>query len=145
MEVVPILRLTSYYSIWVLRLHQICHDLHQSLYVVSWRKVFAVFQVIFADGTFIDGSTSELSCDGPLREPFAVYCQVCACFFFWLCFLPCFFIRGFLWNHQWLVIWCIMQFFYPEFFLLLWFPIAGWHPLDSVGTRSRRGFKLYLK
>ncbi|XP_040987321.1 uncharacterized protein YnbB-like isoform X2 [Juglans microcarpa x Juglans regia] len=34
-----------------------------------------VVQVIFADGTFIDGSTSELSCDGPLREPFAVYCQ----------------------------------------------------------------------
>ncbi|KAM7278011.1 hypothetical protein ACFE04_005145 [Oxalis oulophora] len=33
------------------------------------------YQVIFADGTFIDGSTSELSCDGPLREPFAVYCQ----------------------------------------------------------------------
>lgn len=33
-------------------------------------------QVIFADGTFIDGSTSELSCDGPLREPFAVFCQV---------------------------------------------------------------------
>ncbi|KAF5730651.1 hypothetical protein HS088_TW19G00243 [Tripterygium wilfordii] len=32
-------------------------------------------EVIFADGTFIDGSTSELSCDGPLREPFAVYCQ----------------------------------------------------------------------
>lgn len=36
--------------------------------------------MIFADGTFIDGSTSELSCDGPLREPFAVYCQVSACF-----------------------------------------------------------------
>ena len=33
-------------------------------------------QVIFADGTFIDGSTSELSCDGPLREPFVVFCQV---------------------------------------------------------------------
>ncbi|XP_023535093.1 uncharacterized protein LOC111796620 [Cucurbita pepo subsp. pepo] len=32
-------------------------------------------EVIFADGTFIDGSTSELSCDGPLREPFAVFCQ----------------------------------------------------------------------
>ncbi|KAI5075038.1 hypothetical protein GOP47_0010999 [Adiantum capillus-veneris] len=32
-------------------------------------------QVIFADGTFIDGSTSELSCDGPLREPFIVFCQ----------------------------------------------------------------------
>ncbi|KAA0036800.1 uncharacterized protein E6C27_scaffold20G00930 [Cucumis melo var. makuwa] len=37
-------------------------------------------EVIFADGTFIDGSTSELSCDGPLREPFAVFCQVCAIF-----------------------------------------------------------------
>lgn len=31
--------------------------------------------MIFADGTFIDGSTSELSCDGPLREPFSVFCQ----------------------------------------------------------------------
>lgn len=38
-----------------------------------------MYQVIFADGTFIDGSTSELSCDGPLREPFAVFCQVSAC------------------------------------------------------------------
>jgi len=33
-------------------------------------------QVVFADGTFIDGSTIELSCDGPLREPYAVFCQV---------------------------------------------------------------------
>ena len=32
-------------------------------------------EVVFADGTFIDGSTSELSADGPLRPPFAVYCQ----------------------------------------------------------------------
>mmetsp|Transcript_2788 Transcript_2788/g.9416 ORF Transcript_2788/g.9416 Transcript_2788/m.9416 type:complete len:504 (-) Transcript_2788:154-1665(-) len=32
-------------------------------------------QVVFADGTFIDGSTSELSADGPLREPYAVFCQ----------------------------------------------------------------------
>jgi hypothetical protein len=32
-------------------------------------------EVIFGDGTFIDGSTSELSADGPLREPYAVYCQ----------------------------------------------------------------------
>lgn len=32
-------------------------------------------EVIFADGTFIDGSTSELSCDGPLRDPYAVFCQ----------------------------------------------------------------------
>ena len=32
-------------------------------------------EVIFADGTFIDGSTSELSADGPIREPYVVYCQ----------------------------------------------------------------------
>ena len=32
-------------------------------------------EVVFADGTFIDGSTLELSADGPLREPFAVYLQ----------------------------------------------------------------------
>lgn len=31
--------------------------------------------VIFADGTFIDGSTSEVSADGPIRSPFLVYCQ----------------------------------------------------------------------
>lgn len=31
--------------------------------------------MVFADGTFIDGSTIELSCDGPLRDPFVVYCQ----------------------------------------------------------------------
>lgn len=31
--------------------------------------------VIFGDGTFIDGSTGELSADGPLRPPYAVYCQ----------------------------------------------------------------------
>ncbi|KAK9830077.1 hypothetical protein WJX72_009629 [[Myrmecia] bisecta] len=32
-------------------------------------------EVIFADGTFIDGSTAELSADGPLRAPYQVYCQ----------------------------------------------------------------------
>jgi hypothetical protein len=32
-------------------------------------------EVIFADGTFIDGSTLELSCDGPLREPFVAFSQ----------------------------------------------------------------------
>jgi len=32
-------------------------------------------EVVFADGTFIDGSTAELSADGPLRPPFTVYCQ----------------------------------------------------------------------
>ncbi|KAG8043623.1 hypothetical protein GUJ93_ZPchr0458g22409 [Zizania palustris] len=34
-----------------------------------------IVQVIFADGTFMDGSTSEISCDGPLRDPYAVFCQ----------------------------------------------------------------------
>ena len=33
-------------------------------------------EVIFADGTFTEGSTLELSADGPLREPFVVYTQV---------------------------------------------------------------------
>jgi len=32
-------------------------------------------QVIMAGGTFIQGATSELSADGPLREPYAVYIQ----------------------------------------------------------------------
>lgn len=32
-------------------------------------------QLVMAGGTFIDGSTSELSADGPLREPYAVFCQ----------------------------------------------------------------------
>ncbi|PNW82969.1 hypothetical protein CHLRE_06g301650v5 [Chlamydomonas reinhardtii] len=32
-------------------------------------------EVIFADGTFIDGSTAELSADGPIRAPYVVYCQ----------------------------------------------------------------------
>lgn len=32
-------------------------------------------QLIMAGGTFIDGSTSEFSADGPLREPYVVFCQ----------------------------------------------------------------------
>ncbi len=32
-------------------------------------------QLVMAGGTFIDGSTSEFSADGPLREPYAVFCQ----------------------------------------------------------------------
>ena len=32
-------------------------------------------QVVFANGTFIEGSTAELSADGPLRPPYVVYCQ----------------------------------------------------------------------
>ena len=32
-------------------------------------------QLVMAGGTFIDGSTSELSADGPLRAPYIVFCQ----------------------------------------------------------------------
>lgn len=34
-----------------------------------------IVQVTSADGTFMDGSTSELACDGPLRDPYDVFCQ----------------------------------------------------------------------
>ncbi|KAK1549311.1 hypothetical protein Q3G72_031248 [Acer saccharum] len=58
-----------------------CEAVQRSSPVGSFTKPIAgttpgyASEVIFADGTFIDGSTSELSCDGPLREPFAVFCQ----------------------------------------------------------------------
>lgn len=58
-----------------------CEAVQRSSPVSSFTKPVAgatpgyASEVIFADGTFIDGSTSELSCDGPLREPFAVFCQ----------------------------------------------------------------------
>jgi cystathionine beta-lyase family protein involved in aluminum resistance len=32
-------------------------------------------EVVMAGGTFIEGSTSEFSADGPLREPYIVFCQ----------------------------------------------------------------------
>jgi cystathionine beta-lyase family protein involved in aluminum resistance len=32
-------------------------------------------ELVMAGGTFIDGSTSELSADGPLRAPYIAYCQ----------------------------------------------------------------------
>ena len=32
-------------------------------------------QLVMAGGTFIDGSTSEFSADGPMREPYVVFCQ----------------------------------------------------------------------
>ncbi|MBD2090025.1 methionine gamma-lyase family protein [Microcoleus sp. FACHB-1515] len=32
-------------------------------------------QLVMAGGTFIDGSTSEFSADGPLRAPYVVFCQ----------------------------------------------------------------------
>ena len=31
--------------------------------------------LVMAGGTFVEGSTAELSADGPLREPYTVYCQ----------------------------------------------------------------------
>ncbi|KAL8161415.1 hypothetical protein V2J09_012904 [Rumex salicifolius] len=63
------------------RLLAFCEAVQRSSPVGSFSKPVAgttpgyASEVIFADGTFIDGSTSELSCDGPLREPYAVYCQ----------------------------------------------------------------------
>jgi cystathionine beta-lyase family protein involved in aluminum resistance len=32
-------------------------------------------QLVMAGGTFIDGSTSEFSADGPLRQPYVAFCQ----------------------------------------------------------------------
>ena len=32
-------------------------------------------ELVMAGGTFIDGSTSEFSADGPLREPYVLYSQ----------------------------------------------------------------------
>ncbi|WP_448524793.1 methionine gamma-lyase family protein [Parathermosynechococcus lividus] len=32
-------------------------------------------ELVMAGGTFIDGSTAELSADGPLRSPYIVFCQ----------------------------------------------------------------------
>lgn len=32
-------------------------------------------QLVMAGGTFVDGSTSEFSADGPLREPYIIFCQ----------------------------------------------------------------------
>ncbi|XP_042024899.1 uncharacterized protein YnbB-like isoform X2 [Salvia splendens] len=63
------------------RLLAFCEAVQRSSPVSSFTKPIAgatpgyASEVIFADGTFIDGSTSELSCDGPLREPYAVFCQ----------------------------------------------------------------------
>lgn len=63
------------------RLLAFCEAVQQNCPVGSFIKPVAgsspgyASEVIFADGTFIDGSTSELSCDGPLREPYTVFCQ----------------------------------------------------------------------
>ncbi|MEO0948313.1 MAG: aminotransferase class I/II-fold pyridoxal phosphate-dependent enzyme [Cyanobacteria bacterium J06641_5] len=34
-------------------------------------------ELVMAGGTFVDGSTAEFSADGPLREPYTVFCQGC--------------------------------------------------------------------
>ncbi|MEN9235577.1 MAG: methionine gamma-lyase family protein, partial [Gloeomargarita sp. GMQP_bins_25] len=41
-------------------------------------------QLVMAGGTFIDGSTSELSADGPLRPPYVVFCQGGTTWLHWL-------------------------------------------------------------
>jgi len=41
-------------------------------------------QLIMAGGTFIDGSTSEFSADGPLRPPYIVFCQGGTTWLHWL-------------------------------------------------------------
>ncbi len=40
-------------------------------------------EVIFADGTFVEGSTLELSADGPLRDPYVAYIQGCTHWSHW--------------------------------------------------------------
>ncbi|XP_031502524.1 uncharacterized protein LOC116265770 [Nymphaea colorata] len=63
------------------RLLAFCDAVQRSCPVGSYVKPISgttpgyASEVVFAHGTFIDGSTSELSCDGPLREPYAVFCQ----------------------------------------------------------------------
>lgn len=42
---------------------------------VPWQMPGYDCEVVMAAGTFIGGSTAELSCDGPLREPFTAYMQ----------------------------------------------------------------------
>lgn len=45
--------------------------------------------VVFADGTFVNGCTAELSADGPLRHPYVVYCQGGAHWAQWLHVASC--------------------------------------------------------
>ncbi|MCL1473566.1 aminotransferase class I/II-fold pyridoxal phosphate-dependent enzyme [Argonema antarcticum] len=42
---------------------------------VPWDMPGYESQVVMAGGTFIEGSTLEFSADGPLREPYVVFCQ----------------------------------------------------------------------
>lgn len=66
-------------SYMVCIVHQQTHDMYHALltlfFVVAGVTAGYGDEVIFADGTFIDGSTAELSADGPIRPPYVVYCQ----------------------------------------------------------------------
>ncbi|RLM73152.1 uncharacterized protein YnbB-like isoform X1 [Panicum miliaceum] len=69
----------------IVQVKQKANPLHNISYCAFQRlQVFKNFKVIFADRTFIDGSTSELSCDGPLRDPYAVFCQALFSNYAWL-------------------------------------------------------------
>ncbi|MBF2097133.1 MAG: methionine gamma-lyase family protein, partial [Gloeomargaritaceae cyanobacterium C42_A2020_066] len=63
------------------RLIQVCRVLQQHSPVGSYLDPVPGEQpgydseLMMAGGTFIDGSTSELSADGPLRPPYTLFCQ----------------------------------------------------------------------
>jgi cystathionine beta-lyase family protein involved in aluminum resistance len=65
------------------KLISFCESVHKFSPVGSYIKPvpgisagYGEQEVIFADGTFIDGSTLELSADGPLRPPYVAFSQV---------------------------------------------------------------------
>jgi cystathionine beta-lyase family protein involved in aluminum resistance len=63
------------------KLIRFCHAIQQCSPIGSYLEpipdVMPGYEskVVMAGGTFIEGSTLELSADGPLREPYVVYCQ----------------------------------------------------------------------
>lgn len=71
------------------KLISFCESVHRHSPVGSYIKPIPGMtsgygnEVIFADGTFVDGSTLELSADGPLREPFVAYSQGCTHWSHW--------------------------------------------------------------
>ncbi len=58
-----------------------CHAIQQNSPIGSYLSPIPAempgyeSELVMAGGTFIDGSTSEFSADGPLREPYVVFCQ----------------------------------------------------------------------
>ncbi len=63
------------------KLKAFCHAIQQHSPIGSYLEPVPAempgyeSQLVMAGGTFIDGSTSEFSADGPLREPYVVFCQ----------------------------------------------------------------------